>query len=276
MLRVIAGILLAVLLLGAAAGGMGSILWNRGTRQVVDSIVGRAEPLRYGPTTALPSPVRRYLDRTLPGGRPPIRVARVRQTGEFLLRPPDGWEPFTATQLFATEPPGMVWDATIRVAPFVNVRVRDSYLDGTGSMHGAVLGLVTVLREEGTVQMAQATLLRYLAEAPWFPTRLRPSESLSWSAVDDSTALATLRDGTLVASLEFRFSAAGEIRTVYAERRFRGEDEDPIWAPWIGHFSDYEEFDGFLVPTTGEVAWVIDGQEQPYWRGRIESVLYEF
>lgn len=274
MLKFLAGTLLVAVLLGVVAGGVGSVLWSRGTRRLADDLVERATAPRPRPTRGLPAPVRRYLDRALPDGRP-IRVARVRQVGEFLLSPPDGWEPFTATQLFTTEPPAMVWDAAIRMAPFVSVRVRDRYADGAGSMHGAVLGLVTVLREGGTVQMAQASLLRYLAESPWFPTRLRPSESLRWTPVDDSTAVATLRDGSLVASLEFRFSG-GEIREVYAERRYRGAAEDPSWAPWIGRFHDYEEFDGFRVPTTGVVAWVIDGEERPYWRGRVESVRYEY
>lgn len=275
LLKLVAGIVLAVILLVIAAGGLGSFLWSRATEERVAEIVARARPPRPATTTELPAPVRRYLDRVLPEGTSPIRLARVHQRGEFLLSPPDGWEPFTAIQLFTVDPPAMVWDATIRMAPFVNVRIRDSYVEGTGSMHGAALGLVPVVRDSGSYQMAEASLVRYLAESPWFPTRLRPSIALGWSPVDDSTAVATLRDGALSVSLQFRF-ADDEIRQVYAERRFRGADEDPTWAPWIGHFDAYEEFDGFRVPTRGEVAWVIDGEERPYWRGRIESVMYEY
>lgn len=273
-IKIVVGTLVALLVTVAIAGGAGSALWSRGTRTVLDSLLEQARtPVPVD--GELPAPVRRYLDRADPGEGPPIRVARIHQTGEFLLSPPDGWAPFSATQLFTVEPPGMLWDATIRMAPFVSMRVRDSYVDGTGSMHGAILGLVTVLKEGGSPRMAEATLARYLAEAPWFPTRLRPSPDLRWEPVDDSTAIATLRDGAVEVSLTFRFDTAG-VSGVRADRRFRGKEEEPAWAPWEGRFHDYRERDGVRIPTRAEVFWVIDGEERPYWRGTIESAAYEY
>lgn len=273
LLKIVAALVLAVLVLAVAAGGVGSMLWSRATRQAVDRVVARAGPPPAAPTLELPPPVGRYLDRAIPGGAP-IRVARIRQEGEFLLSPPDGWAPFSATQLFTVSPPAMVWDATIRMAPLVSVRVRDSYIDGVGSMNAAVLGVFTVLEDSGPDAMAEASLARYLAEGAWFPSRLRPSAALRWTAVDDSTALATLADGDLAVTLEFRFEGT-EIRAVYAERRFRGQAEDPTWAPWIGRFRSYQAMDGFVIPTEAEVAWIIDGEERPYWRGEITDAYYE-
>ncbi len=273
-IKIVAGTLVALVVAAALVGGVGSALWSRQTRAVVDSIVDAAGPPRAS-NAAVPAPVRRYLERAAPADRPSIRVARIHQTGEFLLSPPDGWAPFSATQVFTVDPPAMLWDATIRMAPLVNVRVRDSYRAGTGAMHGAVMGVLPVLEEGGSPEMADATLARYLAEAPWFPTRLRPSAALRWEPVDDTTAMATLRDGDADVTLEFRFDTAG-IAGVHAERRFRGADEDPVWAPWTGRFWDYREVDGFRIPTQAEVAWIIDGERRPYWRGAIETALYEY
>lgn len=274
--RILLAATLALLVVILSAAGLGAFLWSRGTDRVADRILDRTETPEVDTAASVPAPVRRYLDRAIPTDAAPIRVARVEQAGEFLLNPPDGWARFTATELFTAHPAGMLWDATIRMAPLLGVRVRDSYTAGVGSMHGAVLGLFTVLEDSGPDRMAEASLVRYLAEAPWLPTRLLPAEGIEWAPVDDSTAMATLTDGGVTVSLEFRFTANGEIHTVYADRRFRGEAEDPQWAPWIGHFSDYASFDGFRVPTRGEVSWVIDGEERPYWRGRIEGVDYDF
>ena len=273
--KVLIGVLLTALVAAVGASTIGSARWGRATRQARDAILGTARPPQPADTVP-PAPVRRYLEWAAPPGHPAIRLARVRQAGEFLLNPPDDWAPFSASQLFGVRPPAMLWDATIQMLPLVSIRVRDSYIDGIGSMHGAVLGLFTVLRDRGPSEMARASLMRYLAEAAWFPSRLQPSDALSWRPVDDTTAVATLRDGAVTVSLEFRFDASGAIRTVYAERRFRGHDLDPAWAPWIGRFSEYRAFDGYRVPTRGVVAWVIEGEERPYWRGRIDSVRYQY
>ena len=273
--RVLLAIAFAVAFVLLAGVGAGALIWNRGTGAVEAAILEQAAAPVLDETTSPPAPVRRYLDLAVPGSAAPIRVAQLEQAGEFLLSPPDGWVPFTATQLFTANPPAMLWDASMRMAPLLRVRVRDSYRDGVGSMHGAVLGLFTVLRESGPDRMAEASLVRYLAESPWLPTRLHPSPGLRWTPVDDSTATVALTDGSVTVSLEFRFAPNGEIREVYADRRFRGEAEDPQWAPWIGRFTEYEERSGYRIPTRGEVAWIIDGREQPYWRGRIGSVRYE-
>lgn len=275
LIRVLLAAALALLVLLVTAIGAGAFLWSRVTGQVEAAILERASEPVLRTELRPPEPVRRYLDLAIPDDATPIRVARLEQSGEFLLTPPDGWAPFTATQLFTVHPPAMLWNASIRAAPLLAVRVRDSYTDGVGSMRGAMLGLLTVLEDSGPDAMAEASLARYLAEAPWFPTRLRPSEGLQWTAVDDSTAEALLRDGDVTVSLEFRFSPTGEVREIYADRRFRGEAEDPRYAPWIGRFGEYELMDGYRIPTRAEVAWVLDGEEQPYWRGRIEWARYE-
>jgi hypothetical protein len=41
--------------------------------------------------------------------------------------------------------------------------------------------------------------------------------------------------------------------------------------PWRGRFWDYRHISGRVLPTQAEVAWVIDGKEFVYWRGKIET-----
>ena len=46
--------------------------------------------------------------------------------------------------------------------------------------------------------------------------------------------------------------------------------------PWRGRFRNYGERGGMLVPMSGEVAWLPSGGEEPYWRGHITEIHYEF
>ena len=70
-------------------------------------------------------------------------------------------------------------------------------------LHVEVFGLVTVADVRGTPAAAQRELLRYFAEAAWYPTALLPSQGVCWEAIDDFTARATLTDGATPFRLSF-------------------------------------------------------------------------
>lgn len=273
---------------GVAAGAVGAavagrLLWDRATARAVARLTARA-PSRDGATTStfsreqlagLPGRVVRYFELALTPGQPLVRRARVRQAGEFRTGAEAAWSPFTAVQHFSVRPPGFVWDATIRMAPLLSVRVRDSYLDGEGAMYGKLAALVPVIDQRGTPEMAAGSLVRYLAEAVWLPTALLPSEGVSWEAVDDSTARATLADGTTTVSLDVHVGARGEIVRVATVRQ-RDVAGVPVPTPWVGHFGDYTQVGGMMIPRAGEVEWVLPEGAFSYWRGRCVRAAYEF
>ena len=68
-------------------------------------------------------------------------------------------------------------------------------------MHAALLGLVTLADIRGTSEVAQGELLRFLAEAAWYPTALLPSQGVRWEALDGISARATLTDGATMVAL---------------------------------------------------------------------------
>src|SRR5437879_2189424 len=141
----------------------------------------------------LPAPVVRYFRAVLRENQPLVCRARIAQRGDFLVRPEAGeWRPFHAVQRVATHPAGFVWDARIQMAPGLVTFVRDAFVEGRGSMSGSVLGLFPVISLEDTPEIASGALHRYLAEAVWLPTALLPSQGVAWTALDDSSARATL------------------------------------------------------------------------------------
>jgi hypothetical protein len=183
--------------------------------------------------------------------------------------------PFTATEEFHVSPPGFVWDAHIRVAPLLAVRVRDSYLDGTGAMQAKLVALASVVNEGGTPEMATGSLLRYLAEAVWLPTALLPSSGVRWEDVDDSTARATLTDSDNTATMEVHFGPRGEIERISA-RRHRDVHGTPVLTLWQGRFWDYTHVNGMMVPRQSEVGWVLPDGWFPYWRGSTTASEFEW
>ena len=264
---------------GALALVFGAQRWQRATALEVDSLLQAAPPpqrrVDFGKLAVLPPPVARYLRRVLTDGAPIPHAARVTQRGEFRLDlKSERWFPFTATQTVTIAPPGFVWDARIRIAPGLDVRVRDGYRAGTGSIRAAVAGLIEVAAVHGGAELASAALQRYLTEAPWFPYALLPEAGVTWSAIDERRALATLRDGAVAAALEFTFNEAGDIERVHAPARPFEETGSFRPMPWAGTNSHWDEHGGIRVPVKSEVAWYLPAGAAPYWRGHVTAVDY--
>jgi hypothetical protein len=273
---IVGGFALAVVVAAIAA----KLRWGRATTRAVrrlappdsgDDVVG-AGRFSMAELAGLPAPVRRYFTFALTPGQRLVRAARVEQEGTFAQRA-GAWDRFTATEHLAVRPPGFVWDATIRMAPLLGVRVRDSYMDGVGTVDARVMGAVPVARQHGTREVAEAALQRYLVEAVWAPTALLPSAGVGWTAIDDTSARATITDRDLAVSVIFHFGPDGEIVGTSAERH-RDVDGALEPTPWVGRYWDYERIHRMMVPRRGEVAWVVGGERVPYWRGVLRDVVY--
>jgi hypothetical protein len=206
-----------------------------------------------------------------------IVAVSVEHTGTFNMDATgDQWKPFSSTQRVITQRPGFDWEARIAVMPGLPVHVHDAYIAGEGILHASLFGLMSVANLRGTPEAAHGELLRFFAEAAWYPTALLPSQGVLWEAVDDRSAKATMKDGDTSVTLLFRFNADDLIDSVRAEARGALLGGVIVSTPWEGRWSTSELRDGMRVPIGGEVAWVFPEGPKPYWRGRITSIVYEF
>ena len=181
---------------------------------------------------------------------------------------------FSAEHLVVPPANGFVWDARVTVAPLLHVRVRDSLIEGRGSGLVSFLSAFTLSAAADTPEMNSGSLHRFLAEAVWYPTALVPSPTLAWTAIDETKALATLTDHDVSVSLEFRFAKTGEVTGIYTPGRWGKFADGYRQVPWEGHFRDYREYNGMLLPTEGEVGWYVDGEWRPVWKGTMTE--FEF
>lgn len=268
-----------LVLLGLGLAGLGRSRWTRLTDQLLarlkaaETVPARA---RFDPRAldALPAPVQRYLRAVLPADGRCIAGVHMTHHGQFNLSAEGApnWQPFRSTQQVVLQRPGFVWSAAIALRPGLPVRVHDAYLAGEGWLHAALGGVFKLARLSGRGSLAQGELLRFLAEAPWYPTALLPSATLQWLPVDADRARLRCVDGPLVAELLVHFGADGLIDTVRAEARGRSVAGQMRPTPWEGRWHDYVLRDGVRVPSRGEVAWLLPEGPLPYWRGQLDSL----
>jgi hypothetical protein len=282
MWRLIVLLTVAVAVCAGVAVLYGGARWRRGTDELRARLHAARVPIapaRYDPREldGLPPPVQRYFRSVLKEGQAIIAVARFAHTGTFNMgETTPNWRAFSSTQLVITRRPGFDWDGRVQMAPGVNAFVHDAYVAGEGVLHAELLGLVPLADVHGTLEAAQAELLRYLAEAMWYPTALLPSQGVAWTAIDETSARATLTDGATTASLDFRFSAAGLIESSYAAARPRTVGGAVVSAPWSGRGWAYDVREGMRIPLDAEVAWIVSDGPYPYWRGRLTNIEYEY
>lgn len=261
---------------------IGELLWRSRTHALRDRLEVTRQPSRVTSFDArelagLPAPVQRYFTAVLVDPQPMVEAVTLEQTGSFQLSETSGqWKPLTANQRIVTHRPGFEWNARIVVMPGLWVRVHDAYLAGEGVLHAALFGLFSKanLRDRG--ELARGELMRFFAEAPWYPTTLLPSQGIVWEPVDDHSAHATLQDGDISVTLLFRFGPEGLIEAVRAEARSRIMDGMTASMPWQGRFWNYAVRDGMRVPLEAEVEWLTPAGAKPYCRVKITTLTFEF
>lgn len=275
-------ILVLAALVAAVAGALvlGTRRWEAGTQKLRSRIEAAqlrvlGEPFAFRDVDDLPTPVQRYFRTALRDGQPMISKARLRHRGTFNMDPSGNrWRPFTSDQFVITRRPGFDWNARIAIAPGLAVRVHDAYVAGKGILEASLHGLLPLAKLHGGRELAEGELMRFLAEAVWYPTALLPGQGIRWKAVNGHSAKATLQDEDVSATLLFTFADSGLVESVRAETRGRMVKGEFQPTPWEGRFWNYTESQGVQVPLEGEVSWAPSGESRPYWRGLITEIRY--
>jgi hypothetical protein len=234
------------------------------------------EPVNFSSLEELPPPVSRYFMHVLPKGQHLISKALIQQSGMLRTTPKSNkWLLFDAHETIVPTAKGFVWNARIKLPLGMHLRVLDSGIAGVGSGRVSFLSVFPVAAEEGTPQLNAGALHRYLAEAVWCPTALLPQSGVTWTAIDDRSALATLCVRDIRVSLKFRFNKTGEVAGIYTPGRFARIGPEYQLLPWEGHFDHYQLMSGIRVPSCGEVGWHVDGRLEIVWKGEIVDIQYD-
>ena len=275
-------LLLLILSLLALLVLFGRSRWNRKSGELRRRLLAASEESRPGDfdpdaVKELPEAVQRYLRRVLEPGQEAVSSVELIQRGTFnMSESGELWRPFVGRQLVVTRRPGFLWTARMGALPGLSMRVHDAYATGEGILSVALLGALTVAELRNRSSAAESELMRFLAEAPWYPTLFLDRDLLRWEEIDNQSARATLSDGELSVTLLFRFGDDDLVSSVWAPARGRSLGGKVVPTPWEGRWGSYESRGGILVPTVGEVAWLLPEGRKPYWRGGLTELTYRF
>ncbi|OEH92331.1 DUF6544 family protein [Bacillus solimangrovi] len=219
----------------------------------------------------LPPSVRRWLKYAQIVNKQKIKTVHVYQNAIMRLKPAKAWMTVSAQQYFNVDEPGFIWNAKIKVMPFVHIAGRDRYYSGRGNMLIKLLSFITVANSKGE-EMDQGTLLRFLAETVWFPSAAL-SSYISWDEIDFYRARATMEYKGVKASGIFTFNDKGEVIKFEADRFMEDEGEYKL-RPWIISLTDYKQYNGIKVPNTGEVTWKLETEDFTWFKFDILEIEY--
>jgi hypothetical protein len=218
----------------------------------------------------LPEPVQRWLRWAQVVDTPYPRTVQLTQQGQFRLGQNAGWMPFTALEVYTTNPPGFLWQTSMRMFPGVSIVGRDRYAEGEGSIQMRIMGLIPVANASGR-DLNQGALLRYLNEIMWFPAAAL-SPFISWTDAGPDAATATITDGGIGAEATFFFDAQGRPVDMRAVRYDMGSNALQEWSTPLRAWG---EFGGIRVPVEGSGVWKYPAGDFDYIELEITGVEYE-
>lgn len=219
----------------------------------------------------MPLPVQKWLKQSNSIGRERIISTRTKQDITLRLKQDQAWMKGQVEQYFRIDDPGFIWYADIQMAPLFHISGRDQYIDGHGHMLIKALSLLTVADGQGK-EIDQGTLLRYLAEIMWSPSAAL-NEYITWEAINDTSAKATMSYKGVTASGIFTFNEQGEVLSFEAERygEFDGEYRLETWTCVI---QDHQEFNGINVPSQGDLIWKLDSGDFHWYHFVVRELEY--
>lgn len=197
-------------------------------------------------------------------------TAKLTQTGRMKRKLGSAsWMSFTAAQTISTRACEFEWLA--RFGPFGLVSVCDALKNCEGRLDIMAFGVIAIARTERSSALMRGELMRYLAELAWAPHAILLNTALHWRVDGPGTLAVSAGAGETASEVMLSLDSDGWIAGAFAPDRPRSATEPILATPWRGRFSDFRQHDGYWIPFAGEVAWEIDGKEEVYWQGRIET-----
>lgn len=275
------------LAMGAGAlivAGGAFVMWSSaGTEADIDAFairvagIGKAHPApAVDPAliAGLPASVQRYFDYVFTGPVPRHAFVQLEAEGQFRRPLTEDFTPTTARQTIAVAEPALLFAATTPVLPGIRARAYDFFAEGRMEMKAKIMSALTVMDERETPELNRISLRRWLLESALYPQGLLPGGPVTWEAIDEDTARATINADGLSASMVARFDDDGRMIEMFAE------ENGDLTTPYHGsgeHVArgDYRAVGNQMIPHNFTISRMADEQLYPFWQGRITSIHYE-
>ena len=269
------GMIPNVIIISVASVSLSSYKLNRMIAQEKTEILSRSEAslpsvLTGSDLKTLPVSVQEWLSNSGATGRPLIQSVRIKQKAEMRLKPSqDEWYTGEAEQFVTTYNPAFIWTVQMTMSPFIHMKGRDKFTEGKAAMLIRMNSVITIVNEKGK-KLDEAALQRFLAELVWYPT-MALSPYITWEAIDDHSARATMTYRGTTGSGVFYFNTDGQFEKFIA-MRYKENKPDAKQYEWIITANEYATFDGLEVPSRTNVTWRLEEGDWTWLRLRIEDL----
>lgn len=214
----------------------------------------------------LPDVVQRYLRHVNVIGKEKIKTVRLKQRGNFRLKPEDDFKTMKAEQYVNTEAGEFYWKGKVGI-----ITAIDKFIGGRGNMTVKLLGLIKVAEMEGK-KIDQGELIRFLAEGVWFPT-IFVEDIITWKALNNGVVKATLTLNNISVSSMFYFNEKDEIYRITA-KRYMEKDGKFTLEDWEIQIREYKTFNGILIPKKSHVIWNLNTGKFCWYKLEILEIDY--
>jgi hypothetical protein len=166
------------------------------------------------------------------------------------------WKSAVAKQYISVNPPAFDWSMKLKIAPLLYISARDQFRVGKGDLGVTLMSLIPVSKVKSNPRVDQASLQRFLAEIVWYPSAARLS-CISWEALDENSARATMGYGGTSGSGIFYFDEQGDFHQ-FSAMRYKDTDPQAPLVEWVVTNELTEQRDGFRIPVKLSATWKLD------------------
>jgi hypothetical protein len=210
-------------------------------------------PVQDADLNVLPEAAQRYLRRAGAVGRQPDWSFVLHSRGWFRLR--RGWPAMSceAWQYNSAPAVARVFWMRINAGPVTMVG-RDSYLRGTGVMHGRLANLVTVADGSGP-QYDVSELVTFLNDAVLFAPSMLLRLPVSWAPADENAFDITLTDRDHQVTARVYLDGQDLPRDFSTDDRYSDTPQGPVRARWHTPVGGWHETEDGWLPSRGSAVW---------------------
>jgi hypothetical protein len=211
-------------------------------------------PVTEEDLAGLPATVQRYLHAMGVVNRPRDWSFMAHVTGRFRLKGQGSWMPAEVWQYNNAVDVARIFHMRIDFAGVVPMVGRDIYLRGKGSMHGKLLGLVTVVRSEGP-ETDLSFLSTYLNDAVLMAPSMLLRPNTSFAPVDDRSFDVTLVDAGQTVTARVFLDGDGRPVSFSTTDRYADLPGGLVRAEWTTPIEGWAPNGDRFIFTRGSAVW---------------------
>ena len=154
---------------------------------------------------------------------------------------------------------------------FIKINGRDKYMNGKGNMLIKVMSTIPIGNSSGE-EMDQGAMLRFLAEIIWLPSAAL-NDYITWGAVNDSTAHATMINANQKVSGLFYFDQNGDV-VGFEGKRYGNFQGHFSLETWYVRILEHKEFNGVRIGNKCEVTWKLRPGDFTWLQLEVTDISY--